>query len=112
MIAYVAHVCRTEQSVAYGMYEHVGVAVTEQSELVVELYSTEPEVAAGHKFMHVETESYTYFHIPKCFFAVLYIFVRLQTVYLLNRSFMPSMSKLRVKRSVWSSGLLLAVAIT
>lgn len=32
--------------------------------------------------------------------------------YLLKRSFMPSMSKLRVKRRVWSSGLLLAVAIT
>ena len=32
--------------------------------------------------------------------------------YLLNRSFSPSISNDRVKRRVWSSGLLLAVATT
>lgn len=83
------------------MYEHIGIAMSEQSEGMVYLYSAEPQVAAGYQTVDVETESYSYIHCR----------VVLEN-YLLNRSLMPSMSKLRVNRSVWSNGLLLAVAMT
>ena len=45
------------------MNEHVGVAVSEQSESVVYLYSSEPEVSSGYQSVHIEAESHTYFHV-------------------------------------------------
>ena len=81
MVAYVAQVGSSEQCVADGMNEHVGIAMAQQPQLMLYLDASPREgLGVG--------------------------------LYLLNKSLMPSMSNDRVKRSVWSSGLLFAVAMT
>ena len=74
------------------MNQHVGIGMSQQSDRMFNLNTAQPQVAAGNQTMHVVTKAYPNIH--------------------LNKSFIPSMSKVMVKRSVWSSGLLLAVAIT
>ena len=58
----VAHVCRTQQGVADGVYEHVGIAVSEQSEGVINPYAAEPEVASLHKAVYIVAETYSDIH--------------------------------------------------
>lgn len=97
VIADVAHVGSTKQGVADGMYEYVSVAMTEQSQLIIELYAAKPKLATFHQLVDVISESCSYLHD---------FYLRLK------RSFMPSISKDSVKRNVWSSGFDFAVAIT
>jgi hypothetical protein len=42
MIAYVTHIGGTKQGVANGMYQHVGIAVAQQSEMVLKLNAAHP----------------------------------------------------------------------
>lgn len=56
----VAEVCRAEKSVAECVDDHVGIAVTEQSEAVVDFYAAEPQLSTFNESMHVEAHSYAY----------------------------------------------------
>ena len=98
MVAYVAQVGSPQQRIGYGMYEHVGIAVSEQSKAVLYPYSAQYQVASFNKAVNIEAHAYAKTHVVPFHF--------------LNKSLIPSMSKPSVKRSVWSSGLLLAVAMT
>lgn len=132
MIANVAHIGSAEQRVADGMYKHVGIAVAKQSHTVFYLYTSEPQFAALNESVYIKSKSGSNLHNSLFYFCInlqyndvkqkvawaryfglmrLFVF-RLPSVYLRNRSLRPSMSNPRVKRSVWSSGLLFAVAIT
>ena len=119
MVADVAQVGSSEQCVADGMNEHVGIAMAQQPQLMLYLDAPQPEVAIFHQLMDVVTHANSYskrmiLHnnkgnlnsppLPSGGVGGGY--------YLLNKSLMPSMSNDRVKRSVWSSGLLFAVAMT
>ena len=53
VVAYVAHVGGAEQGVADGVDEHVGVAVSEQAEFVVEADTAEPQLATLHQFVDI-----------------------------------------------------------
>ena len=48
VIADVAHVCGSQQGVADGMQQHVGIAVTQETLTVFNLDAAHPEVAAFH----------------------------------------------------------------
>ena len=96
MIADIAHVGGTQQGIADGMDEHISIAVAQQAQFMVDADAAQPQVAVFHQLVNVVAESHTYPHS----------YLRLK------RSLMPSMSNERVKRSVWSRGLLFAVAIT
>ena len=45
------------------MNEHVGIAMSKQSERMVYLYAAEPQLAVWDKTMNVESKSYAYFHL-------------------------------------------------
>ena len=93
MIAYVTHIGGTKQGVADSMYQHVGIAVAQQSEMVLKLNAAHPQFTTFHQLVNVVSHSNTYIHR-------------------LNRSLMPSISKASVKRRVWSRGLERAVEMT
>jgi hypothetical protein len=46
MVAYVAHVGSTQQCIADGVQQHVGIAVAKQSFTMFYLYAAHPQVAA------------------------------------------------------------------
>ncbi len=50
------------------MNEHVGIAMSKQSERMVYLYAAEPQLAVWDKTMNVESKSYAYFHLSFFFF--------------------------------------------
>ena len=57
VIAYVAQIGSTEQCVADGMDEHVGIAVTEQPEAVFDLDAAEVEAASFNESVYVVSHS-------------------------------------------------------
>lgn len=62
MIAYITHISSTEQRVAYSMYKHVGIAVSQQSHAVLYLYSSEPQVTALNEPVNVKSKSGSNLH--------------------------------------------------
>ena len=44
METYIAHICRAEQGIADSVDEYVGITMTEQSERMLNLYATQPQV--------------------------------------------------------------------
>ena len=63
VVADVAHIGCSEDSVADGMDEDVGVGMAEQSMCVLQLNATEPEVASFNKFVDIVAEADFYFHL-------------------------------------------------
>ena len=63
MITNVAHIGSSQQSIANGMYQYIGITVTQQSQLIVYLDSSEPQIAVLHQFVDIISKSYTYIHI-------------------------------------------------
>lgn len=59
MVADVTHIGRTQQGIAHGMYQHIGIAVSEQAVSMVNLYTAHPEFAALYELVHIETETYS-----------------------------------------------------
>ena len=45
------------------MNEHIGIAMSKQSERMFYLYAAEPQLAVWDKTMNVESKSYAYFHL-------------------------------------------------
>lgn len=79
------------------MYQHIGIGMAQKTLLMGNKYATEPKGTALHELVDVISETNPYhlffFSLPK-------------------RSFMPSRSKPRVKRIVWSRGFVCDVAKT
>jgi hypothetical protein len=67
MVTDVAHVGSAQQGVANGMDEHIGIAVAQQSLVVVEAYATQPQRTAFYQLVDVVSETYTYFHLFAAF---------------------------------------------
>ncbi len=59
MISYVPHGESAEYGIAESVYRHIGVAVSEESELVRHLYPAQPEIAPRHKPVDIITLSYS-----------------------------------------------------
>jgi hypothetical protein len=62
MVADVAHVGSTKQSIADGMDKHIGIAMAQKAFGVLQSDAPKPEVATFYKLMYVESESYSDFH--------------------------------------------------
>ena len=62
MVSYVAHISRPEEGVADGVYEHVCVAVSEQTLGVCESDASEPQFPPFYKLVDIVSESYSDFH--------------------------------------------------
>ena len=62
VIANVAHVGSSEECVADGMYQHVGIAVAKESQRMFYLDAAHPEVAAFHQLVDIVSHSYAYIH--------------------------------------------------
>jgi hypothetical protein len=60
MIADVAHVGGSQQGVADGVYEHVGIAMAQQTELMLQADAPNPQFASLDKAMNIESHSYSY----------------------------------------------------
>ena len=65
----VAHRRGAEQGIAKGMYQHIGVGVTQQPEGVVDAYAAQPQFTAFDQAVHVKAHSYAYFHFLVLFLA-------------------------------------------
>lgn len=65
MVTDVAHIGRPQQGITDGMYQHVGIAVSQQAFLVLQTDTTQPQLTAFHQLVDIEAETYTYFHIGK-----------------------------------------------
>ena len=100
------------------MDKHIGITVSKQSLCVGKLYSTKPKVTSFDQLMYVVSKAdaeHFFFGFTVFRLCVFFWKPRTASFYLLprlKRSLMPSMSKAREKRIVWSSGLLFAVAMT
>ena len=94
MIADIAHIGSTKHRVTDGVYQHVCIAMAVETTVVGYLDTSQPEVAPLHQSVDIISKSYPYHYLR------------------LNKSLTPSRSNESEKRSVWSSGLLLAVAMT
>ena len=57
VIADVAEIGCTEEGVADGVNEHIGVAVAEESEGVVDVYTADPQLAAGGEGVNIISET-------------------------------------------------------
>lgn len=91
MIAYVTQGCRPKQCIADGMDEHIGIGMAQQPQLKINLHASYYQVTALNEPVNIVTVSYPdHTHRPKM-------------------AFRPSISNDKVKRSVWSRGLLWAV---
>ena len=60
MISDVTECQGTEYRIAECVYRHIRVAVSEQPECVLQLYSAEPQLATFHKTVHVIPLSYSH----------------------------------------------------
>lgn len=107
MITDITHIGCTQQGIANGVNQHVGITMAEQTQLIIYLDTTQPQVTVLYQLVNIVSKSYTYIHNLLFMIKVINMFI-----YRLNRSFNPSISNASVKRRVWSSGLLLAVATT
>ena len=67
VVAYVSHVGGTQQRVANGMYQHISVAVSQQSQRIIQLDATKPQFPLWHQTVHVISKTYPDFHISKFF---------------------------------------------
>ena len=67
MITNVAQVGSTEQGVAQGVNRHIGIAVTQQPQLVVNLHTANPQFAVGHQTVHIKAHSYSCHVVYICF---------------------------------------------
>lgn len=94
VIADIAHIGSTKHRVTDGVYQHVCIAMAVETTVVGYLDTSQPEVAPLHQSVDIISKSYPYHYLR------------------LNKSLTPSRSNESEKRSVWSSGLLLAVAMT
>ena len=114
----VAQTSRAEQCIANGMNEHIGIAVAQQPQRVFNLDAAQPKVTSFHQLVNVVTHADSYsermiLHHNEGILCSPPLGRGWGWVnYLLNKSLMPSMSNDRVKRNVWSRGLLFAVAMT
>ena len=59
MIADIAHIGCTQQGVADGMDEHVGIAMAQKSHGVRNTDTAKPQFAIGHQPVDVETHTYS-----------------------------------------------------
>ena len=91
----VAQVGGAEQGIAKGVYQHVGIGVSEQAEGMVYAYAAQPKFTVFHQPVDIESESYSCLHDYR----------RRPT-----KSLIPSMSNDNEKRRVWSRGLVCAIA--
>ena len=58
----VAHVGCPKQGIADGMNQHIGIAMPEQSQRMLEAYATQPQFASLYKLVDVIAETNTKFH--------------------------------------------------
>lgn len=111
MITDITHIGCTQQGIANGVNQHIGITMAEQTQLIIYLDTTQPQVTVLYQLVNIVSKSYTYIHNLIFIIKVINMFI-FCPAYRLNRSFNPSISNASVKRRVWSSGLLLAVATT
>ena len=67
VVAYVSHIGGTQQRVANGMYQHISVAVSQQSQRIIQLDAAKPQFPSWHQTVHVISKTYPDFHISKFF---------------------------------------------
>ena len=63
MVADVAEIGGAEQRIADGVNEHIGIAVAEESECVLNVHTAQPQVATFDETMHVVTVTYSDVHV-------------------------------------------------
>ena len=63
MITDVTHIGGTQECIADGMDEHIGIAVTQQPVGVLYPDAAQPKLTALHQTVHVISESYSYLHL-------------------------------------------------
>ena len=63
VVSDVAHVGCSQQSIAQGMYQDIGIAVTQQAEGVFQLNAAQPKFAAFDETVYVVAKSNSYLHI-------------------------------------------------
>lgn len=113
MITDITHIGCTQQGITNGVNQHVGITMAEQTQLIIYLDTTQPQVTVLYQLVNIVSKSYTNIHNLIFMIKVINMFIfSILSAYRLNRSFNPSISNASVKRRVWSSGLLLAVATT
>ena len=62
MITDVAHICRAQQSIANGMYQHIGIRMPQQTFLMLQADASQPQFTSFHQAVYIITEAYPYFH--------------------------------------------------
>ena len=107
MITNVTHIGGTQEGIAYSMYQHVGITVTQQSQLMLYLYSTHPQVATFHQLMNIKPKTNSNLH-----YSIFNLQSSTFNFHRLNKSLIPSISNVKENLSVWSSGVLCAVEMT
>jgi hypothetical protein len=63
MIANVPHVGCSQQRIADGMYQHVGITVAQQTLAVFQFDASYPKITIFNQLMNVVAEANSYFHI-------------------------------------------------
>lgn len=53
MISDITHVGGAQQGIANGMYQHIGIAVAQQSQFIIYLDSSQPQVAVNHQLVDI-----------------------------------------------------------
>lgn len=98
MVPYITHGGRSEQRIGKSMQRHIGITVPQKAKLIRYLHAAYHQPPVLGKPVHIKpaARSYIRYHIHQ----------RLP-----SSSLSPSMSKVRVNRSVWSRGDDCAVAI-
>src|SRR5690606_24472868 len=79
MVADILQVGRTEDSIANGVYQHIGIRMAKCAGMVFQLHPAQDERMPVFQLVHIKTESYFYFHAC-CFFTVCFLLF-LPTVY-------------------------------
>ena len=62
VITDITHVSCSQQCIADGMNEHVGIAMAQESEGMRNEDATQPKVAPRHQLVHIVSHAYTYVH--------------------------------------------------
>ena len=60
MVANIAHVCGTKKGIANGVDKHIGITVTQQSQVALYLYAAQPKVAASHQLVNIISKTNSY----------------------------------------------------
>ena len=69
------------------MYQHISITMSQQTQLMLQANAAYPQLSSLYQLVDIISHSNAYHHI---------VF----SIYLLNKSLMPSMSKASVKRRV------------